>query len=73
MKKRKQKMDKPITSIGFDSNNKKQQKVDGRVMSLINEFATLNEGIPPKALLRNFLLRVLPLEIRRLRSEKKAS
>ena len=63
-------MDNSVTSMGFDSKSKKHKKADAKVMGLINEFAALNPGIPPKSSLRSFLYRVFPPEIRRLRAEK---
>jgi len=66
----KRRMDNSVTSMGFDSKSKKHKKADAKVMGLINEFAGLNPGIPPKSSFRSFLYRVLPPEIRRLRKEK---
>ena len=68
----KRKMDNSVTSMGFDSKSKKHKKADAKVISLINEFAALNPGIPPKSSFRSFLYRVMPPEIKRLRIEKEA-
>ena len=54
---------KPIQSLMFTSKNPDDQAV----LQKVNELAALIPGVKPKAALKNFLLRVLPSEIQRVR------
>lgn len=56
-------MSKPIQSLMFSAKNSDDQAI----LQSINELASVIPGIKPKAALKNFLLRVLPSEIERLR------
>lgn len=69
---KRRKMDNVITSIGFDSKSKRNKKADSSVITLINEFAILNPGIPVKSLIRNHLLTTLQESIDLARQIKRA-
>ena len=67
---KKKEMKEQISSVGFNSGVKNPPKNEGRLMALINEYAMLdeNDGISPRTLLRKLLLRLLPIEIAKIKS-----
>ncbi|MHC4326392.1 MAG: hypothetical protein ACYSUX_19145 [Planctomycetota bacterium] len=62
-KDKKPQMHKTVNNLLFSARNPD----DREVLAQVNELATSTPGIKPKAALKNFLLRCLPGEIKRLR------